>query len=163
MNLITMKWKFDYVIKKCIFRVCYGKNVKIDETVFFRSGFSIICSQNASVSIGKKTFFNLRCTITAQECVEIGESCIIGENVKIYDHNHRFNENKKIVDQGFKTGKVKINDDVWIGSNVIVLKGVEIGSHSVIAAGCIVDHSIPSDSILFRDGKVEKIVYKSEE
>lgn len=47
-----------------------------------------------------------------------------------------------------KSGEpVRINDDVWLGMNVTVLKGVEIGARTVVGAGSIVTHSLPQDCL----------------
>ena len=55
-------------------------------------------------------------------------------------------------------GGVIVGNNVWIGSNVILLKGCEIGDNSVIAAGAVVDKMIPAYSIYRRDGSIERIV-----
>lgn len=75
-------------------------------------------------------------------------------NVKIYDHNHEFRKREiSIKDQGFNIKEVCIGSNVWCGSNVVILKGVNIGDTCVIAAGCVVHDSIPSNSIMKIDGK----------
>lgn len=53
---------------------------------------------------------------------------------------------------------VIVGNNVWVGSNVVLLKGCEIGDNSVIAAGAVVDRKTPSYSIYRRDGSIEKIV-----
>lgn len=53
---------------------------------------------------------------------------------------------------------VILGNNVWVGSNVVLLKRCEIGDNSVIAAGAVVDRKIPSYSIYRRDGSIEKIV-----
>ena len=44
--------------------------------------------------------------------------------------------------------KVTVGDDVWIGANAVVLPGVTIGSHSVVAAGAVVTHDVPEHSLV---------------
>lgn len=93
----------------------------------------------------------------------IGSNSIFGENVKIYDHNHRFNmPNRLIKNSGYSYGSVSIGSNCWIGSNVILLKGAEIGNNCVIGAGCVIDSKIPSNSIVTntRELKIQKIRYK---
>lgn len=63
-----------------------------------------------------------------------------------------------IAEQGFSREKVIVGNNVWVGSNVVLLKGCEIGDNSVIAAGAVVDIKVPLYSIYRRDGIIEKIV-----
>lgn len=118
------------------------------EKFHFRKGFSVFIETDGIVSIGKNVFFNNYCSITARRKVVIGNDCIFGENVKIYDHNHKHRDNKLIRLQGFSTEEVIIGEDCWIGSNVTILKGVKIGRHSVIGAGVIVYKDIPENSVV---------------
>jgi maltose O-acetyltransferase len=73
----------------------------------------------------------------------------MGPDVKIYTKNHNFdNIDIPIQFQGHTSEAVNIGDDVWLGANVIVLPGVSIHSHSVIAAGSIVTKDVPAFSIV---------------
>lgn len=82
------------------------------------------------------------------ECISIGDDVIIGENVKIYDHNHVFGGDSQVVEKHkFKTSPIKIGDNVWIGSNVTILKGVTIGDRSIISAGSVINKDVSSDVI----------------
>ena len=60
--------------------------------------------------------------------------------------NHQDAE-KLIDEQGVSTQPVTIEDDVWIGANSVILPGVILGKHSVVAAGSVVSRSIPAYSI----------------
>jgi len=63
----------------------------------------------------------------------------MGPDVKIYSRNHKTDRlDIPIQRQGKNYLETKIGNDVWIGANVIILAGVTIGSHSVIAAGSVV-------------------------
>ena len=72
----------------------------------------------------------------------------MGENVKIYDHNHRFNQHIEIKQQGFSNGSVIIGRHCWIGSNVTILKNTVIGDNCVIGAGVVVSGTIPTNSVV---------------
>lgn len=126
----------------------------------FRRFFNIYLEKGATITIGKGCFFNHGCSLNALEKIQIGDECIFGENVKIYDHNHRFADTEvKIKNQGYTTAPVSIGNRCWFGSNVIVLKGASIGNNCVIGAGCIIAKDIPDDSIVTADRllKIEKI------
>ena len=112
------------------------------------SGFRVVIGKGAKCSI-EKAFFNNYCSINCLESIKIGKDCLFGENVKIYDHNHIFsNIDVPISSQGFSTAPIVIGNNVWIGSNCTILKGVTIGDNVVIGANCLIHHDIPSNSIV---------------
>ena len=110
--------------------------------------------------MGSHIFFNNYCSLNALNEIEIGNDCIFGENVKIYDHNHKFNNDKLFRESGYSIGKVKIGNNCWIGSNVTILKNSEIGDNCVIAAGSIINEKIESNTLVSMDRKLikEKII-----
>ena len=70
----------------------------------------------------------------------------------IYDHNHKFRKSDSSVkEQGYSIEEVKIGKNCWIGSNVVILKGVHIGDNSVIGAWCVVKEDIPANTIVTCD------------
>lgn len=110
------------------------------------------------MSIGDDVFFNNGCSITSYESVSIGDNCLFGENVKIYDHNHVFNlENTPVGKSGFTIAPVTIGNNVWVCANVVICKGVTIGDGSVVAAGAVVRGDVPVDSMYMSDGACMKI------
>ena len=137
------------IVKKIFYKIIYGKKIKFGKGVTFRRGFSLVIENGASVEIGDGCFFNNYCSINAMEQIKIGENCLFGECVKIYDHNHVFKyEDIPIKEQGFKTGKIIIQENCWIASNVIILKGANIGKNTVIAAGEIIDNKIQNNIVV---------------
>ena len=90
--------------------------------------------------------------------IEIGNDSIFGENVHIYDHNHIYkDENIPVNSQGFTYGEVRIGNNCWIGSNVTILKGVTIGNHSVIGAGCVVYKDVPENTVIVCEQNIKHI------
>ncbi|NLF40795.1 acyltransferase [bacterium] len=87
--------------------------------------------------------------VCAARSVSIGAGCLIGANAAITDcdfhavapENRRYNTSPDAVG----CAPVIIGDNVWIGMNVIILKGVTIGRNSIIGAGSVVTKSIPPD------------------
>ncbi len=76
--------------------------------------------------------------------VIIGKNVMIGPKVSIFAENHIFRDiDQTIKSQGVRRKGIIIEDDCWIGSNVIILDGVRIGQGSVIAAGTIVTNDVP--------------------
>ena len=115
----------------------------------FRKHFSINIGKNGRVEIGKGCFFNQYCSLNAHTLIKIGENCLFGENVKVYDHNHGYKDSSRLIkNQEFTTEPIFIGNNCWISSNCIILKGVTIGDNCVIGAGCIIYKDVPSNSVL---------------
>ncbi len=114
-----------------------------------RDDFNITLGHGGLLTIGHHCFFNNHCSINCLGNIEIGNNCQFGENVLMYDHNHRFADKTKLVSaQGYDTGKIKIGNNCWVGANVVILKGVEIGDNVVIGAGCVIFKSVESGSVV---------------
>lgn len=127
----------------------WGGKLTIGKHVTFRKGFSLMIDKRGEVAVGNNVFFNNYCSLNANEQINIGDGTLFGENVKVYDHNHCYkNPDIPIKHQGFTSAPVKIGKHCWIGSNVVILKGVSIGDNCVIGAGCIVYKDVPSGTIV---------------
>ena len=133
MKLFSAVYHSKALLKKCFFKTIYGKKVSFGSKVTWRRNFSLIIGPKAYIKIGDNSFFNHECTLDATIGIEIGSGTLFGENVKVYDHNHRFNDlDKPIKEQGYSSEKIVIGNHCWIGSNAVILKGVHIGDNSVI-------------------------------
>ncbi len=91
-------------------------------------------------------------TIVSTTSVEIGHHSGLGANVCIYDTDFHF-ENPKLRRQQQSVCDVsgipvKIGNDVWVGANAIILKGVTIGDRAIVAAGSVVTKDVLSDSLV---------------
>jgi acetyltransferase-like isoleucine patch superfamily enzyme len=127
-------------------------SVNIGKGAYFRDYINIRSEKNSKIVIGDRVFFNSFCSIAALEEIIIGNDCSFGENVKIFDSNHIYkNPALLITEQGYSTGKIKIGNNCWIGSNVTILKNLEIGDHVVIGAGCTIYKSVPSNTLVINN------------
>lgn len=154
MNIIKAWYHIWAIIKRFFFRIIYREKIKIGKNTTWRRNFSVMLGDRAELQIGKDCFFNNQCTIGANGSVIIGDGSIFGENVKIYDHNHRFsNIEKSIKSQGYSNGKIRIGKHCWIGSNVCILKNADIGNNCVIGAGCVISEKIEDNTIVKRDNQ----------
>ncbi len=127
------------------------KLLKICRGVSFRAGFHILMYPNSKLILNEDVFINNYCSINCLGYIEIGERTLIGEGVKLYDHNHKYemiDSNLKVASNEFKIGSIKIGKNCWIGSNVTILKDVEIGDNVIIGAGCLIHKSVPNNSIV---------------
>lgn len=104
-----------------------------------------------NISIGDRVVIRPSAMIFADDYAEIkiGNDVLIGAGVHMYVNDHKFDDPEKtIAEQGYYPSKnVIIEDDCWIGANAIILCGVRVGTHSVIAAGSIVRHDVEPYSV----------------
>jgi acetyltransferase-like isoleucine patch superfamily enzyme len=110
---------------------------------------SFACINNAvgDVTIGNHTRIGLHNTIIGP--VTIGSHVNLAQGITITALNHNFKDTEKRIDeQGISTNPVTIGNDIWIGANAVVLPGVIIGDHSVVAAGAVVTKDVPSHSLV---------------
>ena len=121
--------------------------------IFSLGNYSVIesfaCINNAvgDVIIGDHTRIGLHNTIIGP--VDIGSHVNLAQGITVTALNHNFSDtNKRIDEQGVSTNPVTIEDDVWIGANAVILPGVTIGEHSVVAAGAVVTKDVPPHSLV---------------
>ena len=110
---------------------------------------SFACINNAvgDVLIGDYTRIGLHNTIIGP--VKIGHHVNLAQGITVTALNHNFDDtNKRIDEQGVSTNAVTIEDDVWIGANAVILPGVTIGTHCVVAAGAVVTKNVPPHSLV---------------
>jgi acetyltransferase-like isoleucine patch superfamily enzyme len=113
------RFNFRGINHKCILQTIPGGNITIGNNCGF-SGVSIISG----------------CSVT------IGNNVLCGANVIIGDRNNHENIFKE-----FKPEPVTIGDNVWVGMNSVIMKGVTIGENSIIGANSVVTKSIPANVI----------------
>jgi acetyltransferase-like isoleucine patch superfamily enzyme len=110
---------------------------------------SFACINNAvgDVLIGDHTRIGLHNTIIGP--VKIGNHVNLAQGITVTALNHNFDDTEKRIDeQGVSTNPVTIEDDVWIGANAVILPGVTIGNHCVVAAGAVVTKDVPPHSLM---------------
>lgn len=110
---------------------------------------SFACINNAvgDVIIGDHTRIGLHNTIIGP--VTIGSHVNLAQGITVTALNHIFEDSDKRIDeQGVSTTPVTIEDDIWIGANAVILPGVTIGNHSVVAAGAVVTKNVPPHSLV---------------
>ena len=110
---------------------------------------SYSCINNAvgDVVIGDYTRIGIHNTIIGP--VTIGSHVNLAQGITVTALNHNFEDkNKRIDEQGVSTKPVVIGDDVWIGANAVILPGVTIGKHAVVAAGAVVTTEVPENTVV---------------
>lgn len=133
-------------------KIVFGKEVCIRDNVLFN------LSNRGKIIIENKVFINDGCKINCRESIIIGEGSLLGQDVLIYDHDHDYKKGPTEKSNSFIVKKVYIGRNVWIGSGCIILKGVNIGDNSVIAAGSLITHDVPSNSLVHN----KRLLYQKE-
>jgi Acetyltransferase (isoleucine patch superfamily) len=87
-------------------------------------------------------------SVAAAESVTIGNGVLIGSNVAIRDHDHGMAPDLHRARQPLVALPVEIGDFVWLGQNVVVLKGVTIGKNAVVGANAVVTASVVEGAIV---------------
>ena len=164
-----------YLCKVINYSSAYWWGVKIGNACKFQGKTMFRRIQDSNIEIGNKCIFNsshssnligvyspcIISTITKDAKIEIGEGCgfsgtVIGAGLHIrLGNNVRCGANTLITDSDwhsddYRTGKDKpiiIEDNVWLGYGVKVLKGVHIGKNSLIGANSVVTKDIPANVI----------------
>lgn len=81
--------------------------------------------------------------------VKIGNDVLIAPGVQLISINHEFNDiSIPMKNQGEIKGKIEIENDVWLGTNAIVLPNIKIGKGSIIGAGAVVTKDVPAYAIV---------------
>ncbi len=136
--------------------------VKLGQHCSVYAGCSFAVGPNGTCSVGDFTLLN-GALIMTEEKIEIGSYCLISWNVGIADSDfHPLEPAQRLIDaralapffEGrpprpkLKTAPVKICDNVWIGMNATILKGVTIGDNSVVAAGSVVTKTVEPNVVV---------------
>ncbi len=131
--------KLRYFLCRHLFKSC-GTNVNVESFAFFHSGKDISIGNNSGIG----QYASLHGTIS------IGHDVMMGPNVTIWTANHNFSRTDiPMTQQGIGEEKpVTIKDDVWIGSNVVILAGVTLGQGSIVGAGSIVTRDVPDWAVV---------------
>lgn len=113
---------------------------------FNKSAFHI--ARNGELKIGDNVGMNST-RIRVNKKIQIGDNVKIGANVLLIDtDSHPIDySQRRVSNEGTNSSPITIEDDVWIGAQCIVLKGVTIGARSIIGAGSVVTKSIPADCV----------------
>lgn len=127
--------------------VCVDGGKLILDGAHISYGTYLIAARGARLEI-KNSFIGRNCILAAKQDIQINNYCEIAEMVVIRDQDHKHDlTSKKISEQGYISEPITLESNVWIGAKVTILKGVTIGSSSIVGANSVVNKSIPEASV----------------
>ena len=110
-----------------------------------QSGAMIFLGRGKTLKIGRSTFTS-NIKILAHDDITIGDNCIFGWECQIFSGDgHPIYQEESIIN---KDVPVVIEDNVWVGSRALILKGVRVGKGSIVAAGAVVTKDVPQNCIV---------------
>ena len=173
-NILRWAWKkmlhgkrfqchpFQRISTRCALKIFDKATMIVGKNCEFAHGCSIEAHGKGVLEIGDHVYMNRYCMISCQEAVNIGNGCIFGPGVKIFDNNHQFSFEKG-VSQQLNTAPIRIGKNCWIASDVVILKGVNIGDNCLIGAGCIISEDVPSGMMVKQDVQLSMIPIRKAE
>lgn len=117
---------------------------KLDASFRLFPPFYTDCGKN--ITIGKNVFINAGCVFQDQGGIFIGDGVLVGHHVTLVTLNHDERPEQR---QTLLPAPIRIEKNVWIGSNATILQGVTIGEGAIIGAGSLVTKDIPPRAVAF--------------
>ena len=129
-------------VKRCTTAIWGGKSKRTNLVGY---GAYIQIGNDASLKIGD-SFINREVKIICNKSITIGDDCIIAMGTVIRDND---GASHQILAPGYENAKpIVIGNHVWLGENVMVLKGVTIGEGAIVAASSLVTKNVPPHSLV---------------
>ena len=119
---------------------------KTEENFLIEQPF--VCDYGYNIEIGKNFYANHNLVILDAAKVKFGDNVFIAPNCGIYTAGHPIDVKER--NEGIEYARpITVGNNVWIGGNVVILPGVEIGDNVTIGAGSVVTKNIPSNVIAY--------------
>ncbi|MFL9831773.1 DapH/DapD/GlmU-related protein [Flavobacterium sp. ST-87] len=126
-------------------QVAIGNNCILEHHIYFK--YDGIWKEGFSIEIADDVFIGSGCEFNCTSKIVIGKDTLIASGSRFIDHNHGTSVEHIMRNQQSSQQAIEIQEDVWIGCNAVVLKGVIIGKGAIVAAGSVVTKSVPSYEI----------------
>lgn len=123
-------------------QVSLGNDCTLEHGCYFK--FDGVYRPGPLLVFGDNVFIGVGCEFNIRARLEVGANCLIASRCYFVDHDHGFST--RTIPMGEQTDGIEapivLEQDVWLGANVVVLKGVRIGQGAIIAAGSVVNKSV---------------------
>ncbi|GIH21837.1 hypothetical protein Aph01nite_01470 [Acrocarpospora phusangensis] len=133
-------WFRDGRARADMLRIELGPRAHLEGSVIIQGGGRFV--------LGANSFVGSLSVIGVNDSVVVGANVMIAQAVSIRDTDHRAGDAAALmIGQGIETAGVVIEDDVWIGHGVTVLRGVTVGRGAIVAAGAVVTRDVPPGTV----------------
>jgi len=122
-----------------------------EQSAGYLSGYTYVEARNpeSSVEFGDQTHLNNGVMVVSEgPGVAIGRRCLIGPGVHVYDSDFHPLTAADRRDAAPRMARVELGDDVFVGTNALILKGVTVGAGSVVGAGAVVVADVPAGAVV---------------
>lgn len=127
-------------------QVAIGASCILEPDIYFK--YDGIWQPGPSIVVEDRVFIGRGCEFNIRNHIQIGRESLIASGCKFIDHDHAMTLDQGPMNlQPCPDAPIVLEEDVWLGVNVVVLKGVTIGKGAVVGAGAIVTKSIPACEI----------------
>lgn len=127
----------------------FGDNVTIGRGVMIRPSSYYGKDLGKGLVIGNNSSIGPHGYVGCSGKIVIGNNVMFGPKCSLFAENHNFSDTESTIkSQGVMQKGITIEDDCWIGSNVVILDGITVGKGSVIGAGTLVTKDIPAGSVV---------------
>jgi acetyltransferase-like isoleucine patch superfamily enzyme len=139
----------DIFVERNVRLLRHPENVRLGDRVMLKEG-SRICPTNpgASVGIGPWTTIGHHTFIFAMTSIEIGANCLIAPFCYLIDNEHGIRSGRLIREQPMTARPIRIGDDVWLGTGVVVTSGVTVADGAVLGARSVITDDVPANAIV---------------
>lgn len=119
--------------------------VHLGKMAYISDRVTLQCTKNGVITIGERCFINKNTMVVAHGNITIGKNTLVADSVSIFDHDHATSDpSKELSEQGYIIEPIIVGENVWIGSHVVICRGVHIGDRAVVGACAMVNKDLPS-------------------
>jgi acetyltransferase-like isoleucine patch superfamily enzyme len=128
-----------------------GVGLEVHDRVRIYEGCRLVIDHltpESGIVLGADVALNFGCYIDGSGGVRVGHGTILGPNVVILSSSHRAGVENSLQESGKDVRRVEIENDVWIGANVVIRMGTTIGARAIVGAGAVVTHDVPAAAVV---------------
>ena len=128
-------------------QVSLGADCTFEHDIYFK--YDGIWAPGPSIVLRDRVFVGFGCDFNVRRRLEIGSDCLIASGCKFIDHDHGTarGEVPMRAQTAGAEAEIVLEEDVWLGVNVVVLKGVRIRRGAIVAASAVVTSDVPAYEI----------------